>query len=113
MVDAISFCPAWVSDLKGNKIGSRSRPWRVLDYVVALYRTKSPRSVQLREREAAAARTLPDRKRRLEPAGGQPAPAKRIKTDDGSSLTTVEAARDGRGDAGADDDLNVVVKVET
>lgn len=63
--DAVAMNPAWVFDLDGKKVGTRSRPWRVSDYTVAYYLAKNPKAMQNRSTGAEAVE-VSTRKRKLE-----------------------------------------------
>jgi hypothetical protein len=47
-VDAIAMVPTWVVDVHGNKVGSRSDPWRITDYIREFYKAKSPIAIRNR-----------------------------------------------------------------
>lgn len=68
--DAIAMAPAWLYDLQGNKIGTRTWPWRLSDYVVALGLAKNPQALQYRnlskKRKANEGPLAPTKKPKVE-----------------------------------------------
>ncbi|KAK4547651.1 hypothetical protein LTR36_000608 [Oleoguttula mirabilis] len=43
--DAVAMIPAWVLDLDGGIVGTKSRPWRPSEYVLALLQARSGKVV--------------------------------------------------------------------
>ena len=43
--DAIALAPVWTYDPQGEKIGARASPWRLSDYIAALYLAKNPHAL--------------------------------------------------------------------
>ena len=63
--DAIAMAPSWIYSITGDKIGTRARPYRLSDYVVALDAAKNPNAVQQRIRSAAILAPMSTRKRKV------------------------------------------------
>ena len=40
LADAVSVMPIWVYDYDGSKVGTRTKPWCMLDYITAWYCVK-------------------------------------------------------------------------
>ena len=64
--DAIAIAPAWIYNLQGDKIGTRARPWRLSDYVVALGLARNPIAVRSRITTSKIQSTSTSRKRKAE-----------------------------------------------
>ena len=97
IVDAVAVMPAWIYDSRGNKVGTRSKPWRICDYVVAWYCAKSPKSIRNRVGTEGLG-GWPIRKRK---ANVEESAAKRAKTSHEQALDCTHTDRSG------------VVKLET
>ncbi|KAK3705474.1 hypothetical protein LTR37_013291 [Vermiconidia calcicola] len=41
IAEVVAMAPAWIFDVNGNKVGARTRPWRVSDYICEYYRAKN------------------------------------------------------------------------
>jgi hypothetical protein len=50
--DVAALAPAWIFDIHGNKVGSKSFPWRVTEYISAFYMVKNPIATRNRIRIA-------------------------------------------------------------
>ena len=46
--DVVALAPVWIYDLEGKKIGTRTRPWSLSDYIAAWYRVKNPNAMKNR-----------------------------------------------------------------
>lgn len=77
--EAIAIVPTWIYSVRGDKIGTRTRPYRLSDYVTALYFAKSPRAIRSRIQSSSLLSSLPNRKRKA--SEDERSPTKKPKID--------------------------------
>ena len=95
--DVVAIMPAWIFDMNGTKIGTRSTPYRATDYIVGYYQAKNPRATQSLATQTRSAK-VPNRKRKFE---GNSPPTKRFKIDSNQPVKTPvpgEKAETAEGD---------------
>ncbi|KAK3715875.1 hypothetical protein LTR37_006858 [Vermiconidia calcicola] len=92
IAEVVAMAPAWIFDTNGNKVGARTKPWRVSDYICDYYRAKN---LVATSSKPCASRTNATSARKRRIVHEDDRALKKPKIEEGQVLGIVKPQKDG------------------